>query len=234
MKVAIMQPYFLPYIGYFQLINAVDKFVFYDDVNFIKKGWIHRNNLLVNGEAFLFSIPCKAISQNRHINQIELDFDSKSKDKFLKRIELAYKKAPYFDMVYKEIEQLVLKSNASTISTFAIDSVKIVCDYLDIKIQFVISSNGHSESQGEPKQMRLINVAKKENAETYINPIGGLDLYSKEDFKKSGLELRFLSPEPIQYRQFGNDFVSNLSMVDVLMFNDKQTINKFLASYKLI
>lgn len=95
MKTAIMQPYFFPYLGYFQMFNAVDKFVLLDDVNFIMRGYINRNSILLNGKAHKFSIPLEKPSQNKLINETKLNFSLKDKENFLKTIQLAYKKAPF-------------------------------------------------------------------------------------------------------------------------------------------
>ncbi len=234
MKLGIMQPYFFPYIGYFQLINAVDTFVFYDDVNFIKKGWIHRNQILINNSPSLFTIPCKDVSQNKLINEIKLDFTKKDKSKFLKKVELAYKKAPCFDQVYELISNIINYNQSEMVSDLAIKSVKIVCDYLDISKEFKKSSKTHSDSVGLEKQKRLIVICEKESADNYINPIGGNTLYNINDFKKFNIQLSFIESKPIIYKQLSDSFTPNLSIIDVLMFNDKLIINKFLNSYKLI
>ena len=95
MKLAIMQPYIFPYIGYFQLINAVDKFVIRDDVNFIMRGWINRNRILVNDSDSLFSIPVEKASQNTLTSDCVLA-DLRVTGKLLKSIEHYYKKATTF------------------------------------------------------------------------------------------------------------------------------------------
>ena len=104
MKIAIMQPYFFPYLGYWQLMNIVDKFVIYDDVNYIKRGWINRNRILVEGKPFYIHVPVMKASQNKIINEMEVFVDSSLRKKELKTIELAYKKAPFFDSVYPLIK----------------------------------------------------------------------------------------------------------------------------------
>ena len=102
-SVAVMQPYVFPFIGYFQLINSVDHFVFYDDVNFMKKGWINRNRIVINKNDFQFTISLEKISQFRKIKEIKVLSDNK----LLKRIEQAYKKAPYFDEVYPLLKNIL-------------------------------------------------------------------------------------------------------------------------------
>ncbi len=234
MKLAIMQPYIFPYIGYFQLINSVEKIVFYDDVNFIKKGWIHRNQILINNSPYLFTIPCRGISQNKLINEIKLDFNLKEKTKFLKKIELAYKKAPFFENVFSLITNFINKTEAENMSDLAINSIKLVCDYLDVSIKFQKSSFIHSDSIGLEKQKRLITICNKERADSYINPIGGVNLYNKEEFKKSNIQLSFLESKPIIYKQLNNIFIPNLSIIDVLMFNSKEKVITYLNQYTLV
>ncbi len=234
MKLAIMQPYVFPYIGYFQLIKAVDKFVFYDDVHFIKKGWIHRNNILINGEANLFTIPCKKISQNKLINEVALNFDKKEKEKFLKKIAFAYKKAPYFSQFYPLLENFINKDTSYTISELASNSILFICEYLGINRDFCKSSIKHSESKGLEKQERLITICKKENANTYLNAIGGKELYNKNDFKKESIELKFIKPGSVVYTQFKNKFIPNLSIIDVIMFNTPEIILEIIDCYKFI
>jgi hypothetical protein len=234
MKIAVMQPYVFPYIGYFQLVNAVDEFVFYDDVNFMKKSYINHNNLLVNSEKHRFVIPCKGISQNKLIKDIELFLDKKAKEKLLKTISQAYKKAPFFGQVFFVLEQLIKEDTSKTISEFAIKSIKVISNYLSIECVWSISSERYPESVGLKKEMRLINIAHKANATQYINPIGGLDLYKKSDFEEHDLTLRFLKSNTINYKQFSNDFVPWLSMIDVLMFNNISDIKTLLNEFELV
>ena len=179
MKVAIMQPYIFPYIGYFQLINAVDAFVFYDDVNFIKKGFIHRNHLLFDGKITRFTIPCKEISQNKKVNEIKLDQESAAIKKLSISIKQYYNQAPYFEDIMPLLDSFFNSTRPhQTISEFAIESVQLVCNYLDLDSIFKISSLEHSESLDYGRADRLIAITKKEGGIDYINSIGGQDLKS--------------------------------------------------------
>lgn len=233
MKIAIMQPYVFPYIGYFQLIQAVDVFVFYDDVHFIKKGFINRNSILLNGIKYPFVIPCKSISQNKLIKDVELFFDERSKQKFLKTLKQAYKRAPYYDLIFPLIKDFIVKNTSRTISEFAIESVKLVANYLQINTQWSISSLSYTDSRGLAKEERLIQIAKKVQATSYINTIGGKTLYSKTCFERAGLELHFIESEYIVYPQFCNEFVPWLSIIDVMMFQSKEDIGFLLQNYKI-
>jgi len=233
-KIAIMQPYLFPYIGYFQLVNAVDTFVFYDDVNFIKAGWINRNNILINGKRKLITVPCKKISQNKLINEVFLDPSPKILHNILRSIELAYKKALYFNEVFPLIYNLLSAYNKPTISELAIDSVLLAANYLNLKPDFKKSSKDFPNSSKLKKDNRLIEISKLAGAGIYVNPIGGVELYSKKKFKEEGITLNFVESGLINYKQYENEFVPNLSIIDVMMFNSPQQIKEMLNQYKLI
>lgn len=230
MRLAIMQPYFFPYIGYFQLINAVDKFVFYDDVNFIKKGWINRNRILINGQANYFTVHLNGASQNRLINEIKFIDNRK---KLITSIQMAYKRAPYFQEIYPLIKN-VLSFQTKNISQLAIYSIKTICEYLGIKTIFEISSLNYTATKGLERTERLKKICKINNASDYINPIGGMKLYRKEDFEFSNIHLSFLKPNLMEYKQFQNNFISGLSIIDVLMFNPLENLLLQLDNYELI
>ena len=235
MKLAIMQPYFFPYIGYFQLIQAVDKFVFYDDVNFIKQGWINRNRILLNNKDFLFSIPLEQISSNKKINETKISkkYFEKWLTKFYKTINSAYNKAAYFNDTLSLLEK-TFEIKHATISELAIESITNVCNYLGVEKEFEVSSKLYQETFGLSKSGRLIEICKKNNTKQYINPIGGQAIYTKEEFAKSGIKLSFLQSNNIRYNQFGNKFVPGLSIIDILMFNSVDEIKEMLSKYKLI
>jgi hypothetical protein len=234
MKIAVMQPYLFPYIGYFQLINAVDKFVFYDDVNFIKRGWINRNRILVNNNDYMFTVPLNKISQNYTIGETNINlerFESWS-DKFHQTVRQNYKKAPYFNEV-SELINKVLNTKCTSISELAIASIVVVSKYLELKTVFYSSSNRFKNKDLE-RQDRLLDICKKENAKHYINALGGEELYNKESFKAKGIELSFIKTLPIEYKQFSNEFIPWLSIIDVLMFNSVENIKVMLDKYELI
>lgn len=232
MKVAIMQPYFFPYIGYFQLISAVDVFVIYDDVNYIKKGWINRNTILVNGKGFLFNIPLQEVSQNKIIDQINIDKNSNWKKNLLKTITLSYKKAPFFDEVFPIIENIIVQDEKN-LAKFITYSLREICNFLSIKTIIMISSDIEKNNvlKGEDK---IIEICKKVKADKYINAAGGTALYDKNIFLKHNISLNFIKSKPIIYSQFNKEFISWLSIIDVLMFNSPERIKDFLSQYELI
>lgn len=233
-SIAVMQPYIFPYLGYFQLIKAVDEFVFYDDVNFIKRGWIHRNRILTNGTDKLISIPCSQASQNKLINEVNVDFENKQYKKILLSIFHSYSKAPYFDLIYPLIVDTFENTKPSTIADLAIDSILNILEYLDIETKTLISSRQFDSSRGLNKSLRLIDITKNLKGKIYVNAIGGMDLYEKKDFEKFGIELRFLKSNIKPYKQFTNKFVPGLSIIDILMFNSKESCVEMLTDFELI
>ncbi len=225
-----MQPYLFPYIGYFQLINSVDKFIFYDDVNYIKNGWINRNRILLNGKAHYITIPLKKASPFKLILEIEFIDNRK---KILKTLEFVYKKAPYFEDIMPLLFDC-LSVDTNNISELAITSVLKVCNYLNINKLFENSSKLYSSSKGLAKEKRLIEICKINDATTYINPIGGNAIYSKSMFGLNNIDLFFINTEPFVYKQYKQEFVNWLSIIDVLMFNSKTQIETYLNSYELV
>lgn len=232
MKLAIMQPYLFPYIGYFQLISAVNKFVFYDDVCYINKGWINRNNILVNGKATLFSVPLKNASQNRIIREIELVNDTNWKIRISKTIEFSYKKAPYFKDIFYLVNE-VIYSKSTHINQLALLSIKIIAAYLQLETLFVDSSTVYNNYQLKA-QDRIVDICTREKVDHYINPIGGMDMYKKDSFEEVGIKMNFLKSINQSYKQFNNQFVSSLSIIDVLMFNSKEMVTRMLMEYELV
>ena len=232
MKIGIMQPYFFPYLGYWQTLNAVDKYVIYDDVNYIKNGWINRNNILLNNQKHLLTIPLDGASPFLLINQIKTTPRENEKEKLLKTIEVAYKKAPYFDVVFPIIHDVIMEKSNLIINALVLQ-LKSVCKYLDIQTELIISSTMDKDNSLKA-QDKVIHICKMLGGTQYINAIGGQELYNFEDFKKNGLELSFLKTEFTPYKQFKNEFIPGLSMIDILMFNSPEQIKTMLNAYSLI
>jgi hypothetical protein len=230
MKLGIMQPYFLPYIGYFQLVKAVDKFIFYDDVNYIKNGWINRNRILLKGEAHYITVNQKGASPNKLINEIEI-IDNRSK--LRKTIISAYNKAPYFKDTWPLIEE-ILEFQTDKISDLAEYSVIQTCKHLGISTKFEFSSKNYHQTSDLKLEKRLLAICNINKASEYINPIGGIALYDKKTFIEEGINLSFLKTGSITYHQFNNAFVENLSIIDVIMFNPKERIDPMLDCFDLL
>ena len=219
----------MPYIGYWQLIAAVDTYVVYDDENFIKRGWINRNNSLLKGEKKLFSIALHEASQNKLINEISIADDF---SKLRKTIQMAYAKAPFYAEIMELLDS-IFDYPKHNIALFIDNSIRKVCDYLNIQTNIILSSNIEKDNalKGQDK---IISICKLLQADTYINAIGGVELYDKKVFERNNICLLFLKPEIECYQQFKNEFVPGLSMIDVLMFCSPKQIREMLQRYSLI
>lgn len=233
MVIGIMQPYLFPYLGYFQLINAVDKFVIHDDVQYIKGGWINRNRLLMNGQARLFTFSIRNDDHRLSINQRFFSPQyEKDKKKFFSVIRQAYSKAPFFRQVEDLLRQ-ILSTSERNVSLMVTNSLQLVCGYIGIETPFIISSQMQKEDslKGEA---RIIEINKRLGSTHYINPIGGVSIYSARTFTQQGVDLKFIKMREVVYPQLGSKFVPSLSIVDALMFNSQKSIKELLGDYDLI
>jgi hypothetical protein len=233
MKLAIMQPYFMPYIGYFQLINSVDEFVIYDNIQYTKKGWINRNRILVNGKDQLFTLPIKKDSDYLDIAERTISETwVKERIKLLNVIQSSYIKAPYS----KEVNELIkdcLLDNETNLFKFLLNILNKINNYLNILTPIKISSDVKIDHSLK-SQDKVLSICGEQKANTYINAIGGIELYDKEIFSQQNITLNFIKSENIEYKQFNNEFIPWLSIIDVMMFNSVEDIKKYLNSYTLI
>lgn len=230
-KLGIMQPYFFPYIGYFQLVSMVDIFVIYDNIQYTKKGWINRNRYLCNGVDKIFTLPLKKDSD--YLDVVERTISpSYERKKLLGQLEAAYKKAPYIDRVMPLVQEIINYRDFNLFH-YIYNSVVKVCEYLNINTKIIKSSTipiDHSLKS----QDKVIALCKELKADTYINSIGGIELYDKNEFSKVGIELKFFRTDHVQYTQFNNEFIPNLSIIDVMMFNSVEQIHELLTQYELL
>jgi hypothetical protein len=228
-----MQPYIFPYIGYFQLIYAVEKFVIYDDVTFIKQGWINRNCILVKGEPLIYSVPVSKASQHTLIRDVKIDHVSYDqwRAKFYKTLEQYYRKAPQFEIILQLIKN-VFDGEEQFISRIATSSIKAVCTYLSISTELVETAVCYQNSHLKAED-RIIDICRQENKQIYVNAAGGRHLYTHEKFNQNGIGLKFIKCKDISYQQFDYPFILSLSIIDVLMFNKIETIQTMLNLYEL-
>ena len=216
MITAVMQPYFLPYIGYFQLIAAADTFVLYDNIQYTKKGWVNRNRLLAHGSDKLFSLPLKKDSDFVNVADKCLA-DTFNREKLLNQFKGNYQTAPFFDEVLNVLESII-SFEEPNLFKYIRNSLVVILDYLEINTEIIPSSEvpaDHSLSG----QNRVIAICNAIQATTYLNPVGGKHLYSAESFSDEGIQLQYLQPTLFDYPHFGAPFVPHLSIIDVLMFN---------------
>ncbi|MBV7419530.1 WbqC family protein [Comamonas sp. CMM03] len=230
MTLGIMQPYFLPYIGYFQLIAAVDEFIVYDNIKYTKKGWINRNRLLSNGEAATFSLPLRKDSDALDIVHRELS-ESFDRKKLLNQFIGAYGKAPYFQETIALIQDILLY-DSSNLFYFLKNSITAVCKHIGIPTR-IQDSSALPIDHDLKSQDRVLAMCQATHATTYINPIGGVELYSRDAFEARGIQLKFIQSELHPYPQNHHDFVPWLSIVDVLMFNPVQDVSAMLKYHRL-
>jgi len=226
MRLAIMQPYLFPYIGYFQLIHAVDAFVVYDDVNFIKGGWINRNFILANGQKSRITLEMSGASPNVLINQVLV---GRNRLKLCKSIKQAYSKAPEFGAVFPMVESIIMNEEEN-LAKYINHSLQQICRYMGLQPTWHISSdlNKNNELSGQDK---VLNICKALGVNHYINVPGGKELYDQESFAAQAMVLSFIQPKAIEYKQFGKAFVPYLSILDVMMFNDQEQCSKLLQEY---
>ena len=235
MDISIMQPYLFPYIGYFQMINCSDYFVIADDVQYIKRGWINRNRILLNGEPALVILPVKkgsAFAKIYERNFVEKE-NPRGRITFLNKIYDAYHKAPEFEHSYGLIEKII-NYDDNNVAKYLQNSIQEICAYLTISTEIIMEST-FNVSPDMNYQDAVITVCKKLKATRYINAIGGTNLYSADKFNAHGLELKFIKTrDSLNYKQFYQRFVPNLSIIDVMMFNSVAQIQEFLAAYDLL
>ncbi|HEY0562445.1 MAG TPA: WbqC family protein [Methylophilus sp.] len=232
LTVAIMQPYFLPYIGYFQLMAAVDVFVLYDNIKYTKKGWINRNRFLKNGQDAVFSLPLKSDSDSLNIDAREVSA-AFTPSELLNQWRNAYRKAPYFDEVLPVLESIVNYPQRNLFA-FLHHAVCSICTYLNITTKIVISSEVNIDHQFK-SQAKVLAICRALGATRYINAIGGQALYDHATFSQHGIELSFIHSHLTPYPQFNHAFVPWLSIIDCMMFNSKAALHSMIHdSYDLV
>jgi hypothetical protein len=232
-KIAIMQPYLFPYIGYWQLVDSVDEFVVLDDVQYINRGWINRNRILMNNREHLFTFSLKNDSRLKMIYErfFSPEFEHE-KQKFLRSLQFSYSKSPYFQAGYSLIEQC-LDFSGQNIAREIGRSIKGICNYLGIttEIRYSTEINCNKNLKG---QDHILEINKALESQIYVNLAGGINLYSKEVFLQNNIELYFIKCKEIFYNQFNDSFVPNLSIIDIVMFNSKAEIREMLKRYELV
>ena len=232
MKIGIMQPYFFPYIGYFQLLNMVDKYVVYDTAYFANNKWGFRNQILINGAPGFFRVTTLKASQNKRFNEIIVSGDIEAKKKNIHALECAYKKAPHFPEVMPLLEQFLL-ADYDNLSECNVASNRLICNYLGIETEILLFSELDCDRDLK-MQYRIFDVCRVLGGNEYVNAIGGTELYDFEEFRENGIELAFLKTDDFKYSQFGGEFVPSLSIIDVMMFNSVPEIQDLLNRYTLI
>lgn len=249
-----MQPYFFPYLGFYQGVHAVDKYILYDNLAYIKEGWMNKNRfLVVNGEPTYFIAEVKKKSSFRKISDIELVDNNWWRKKIMKSIFYNYKKSPFFDEIYPIVERVV-NAKVGFLTELNSRSIIEVCNYLEIKAEITTDTSKYLQLEDklandeleissrfpsirlnnpEKKVIRVIEICRAEGAEIFINAIGGRKLYDKEEFERHNIKLFFVQTNQYSYQQSTEKFYSHLSIIDVLMNCGKDGTKKLLNEYTL-
>jgi WbqC-like protein family len=230
--IAVMQPYFLPYIGYFQLMAAVDKFVILDDVNYINRGWVNRNRLLLNKKPHTFTVPLRGASQNKLICDIELLSERGWRDKLMRTSQQAYRRAPCYAAISRLLAS-ILNYPSTRLDELLLHSLREISRYLELETEIVSTSrlykNAHLKGQD-----RILDICRQEQTDIYINSIGGSDLYDRSQFLEHSIQLHFLQSDSISYSQGIGQHVPWLSILDVMMFNERHAVQRMLTAMELV
>jgi hypothetical protein len=232
MRLGGNQPFFFPYIPYYQLMKNVDTFMIADDFNY-NKAWTNRNYMLLCGrERFMFNLAVLDASQNKLVNEVRVADDQY---KLLKTIEVNYRKAPFYKDVFPMLEK-ILAYGDKNLARYLGNSLVTTANYLGFDTKFIYSSEIEGKDPTLRFQDRVLNLCGVLKASEFVN-LGGDDenlLYDQEVFKQHGIDLYYIKPKPIEYKQFDNPFVANLSMLDVLMFNSIEQTNELLTQFDLV
>lgn len=232
MKLAVMQPYFLPYIGYFQLIDAVDEFVVYDNIKYTKKGWINRNRYCRNGTEALFSLPLAKGSDFLHVRDRELSAGF-SRAGLLAQFREAYRHAPYFDDVIPTLRSIV-ECPQDNLFDYIFNSLQQMCALLGIGTELRISS-AIAIDHDLRSQEKVLAFCRELGADTYVNAIGGTELYDRATFTSARVNLHFMKSRLVEYEQSATPFIPWLSIIDVLMCNGPDKVRReMLQEFDLV
>ncbi len=232
MVLGIMQPYFLPYLGYWQLLAAVDRFVVYDDVQFIKGGWINRNRIKIGEQPAYISLHLDHASPNRKICDIALVQSSDWKKKLLRTVEQNYASAPYFretTALFREI----MEHPTPNLAEFLLNQIRLVAKHLGVGTEIIETSRIYDNASLKGPE-RVIDICRREKASAYVNSAGGRDMYLPGPFKEAGIELRFYSMRPLDYAQGRGPFQPFLSLLDVLMWVGRHKAKELLREVSIV
>lgn len=230
MKLAIMQPYFFPYLGYFQLMNYVDEWIIFDHIKFIDKGWVNRNRILhPNPEKIwqFISVPLAKRRQFDNINELSIAQNHHWVDSIMGKLT-TYKKAPHYNETIELIHEC-LSGSPINLSMMLKKTLQQTAQYLGIQTTITTQSHQNWELPEitHPGQWAL-EISKLKGAKTYINPHGGSEIFQQDEFDNAKIELQFLKPILQPYPQYRGNFTKGLSIIDVMMWNDKHSIQRML------
>lgn len=235
MKLGIMQPYFFPYIGYFSLIDYCDHFVFFDTPQYIRKGWVNRNRLInLTGSTNYIIVPTQKAKQETPINKILIDNSQQWREKIYGQLTVYKKRAPYYNVVLELMHDILDRPYVS-LSELNIQSIRAICECLGIAAGFGVFSkmNLDLEDITSPDEWAL-SITKKMGYSTYINPPGGMSFFDRKKYISQGIDLKFLKANLKPYQQKNGCFEPGLSIIDVMMFNNTQDVNKMIKDFEIL
>ena len=235
MKLAIMQPYLFPYLGYFSLINQAEKFIIFDTPQFMRKGWIERNRIIKEGGGSVYiKVPLTKAPLGTSILEMEINNSSEWRNKIFAQLDIYKKKAPYF----KQVITLVTESFSGdfvSISKLNENILRYVCEYLEIKTEIVVFSELNVDvEQPQAADEWALNICSAVGAKEYLNAVGGKDFFDAKKYSRNNVELFFIDQPLCEYKQFGGEFEAGLSILDVMMFNSPKDIMVMLDKGSLI
>ncbi len=231
MKLGLMQPYFFPYIGYFQLLNYVDLWIVFDNVQYIQRGWINRNRILhpeLKKEWQYITIPLDSRKGFSKINNIKIKQELDWKNRIIRKLTFYNEQSIFYKEVISLINNIFI-TNENNLSKFVTRSIRYTADYLGIKTKILVLSDMELEllNINGPGDWAL-RICESIGAKEYINPIGGKDLFYNKKFKDSNIKLSFLKSKMGVYNQKRPEFIPGLSIIDLMMWNSKSELSSFL------
>ena len=230
--VAIMQPYFFPYIGYYQLIAHTDAFVLYDDAQYIRNGWSNRNRILREGTPHYLTFPVENAHYTLSFARRRYQASAENRNRILRSITEAYKRAPHFSTAMPLIEE-IMSFPDPRVAAFNRNLLEKSCAYLGIATP-IIDSSAVKIPSDLSGQDRVLAICKALGASRYLNTIGGLSLYDRESFAVKGIRLFFIRTRTLLYDQGCRERVPNLSIIDVIMFNSFEKVRGMLDEYESV
>jgi len=234
MKVALMQPYFFPYLGYFQLIHSVDEFIIFDQAQHIRRSWITRNRILnAHKESIYINVPVCRAQRETIIKDIQINNDINWQEKIIQQL-LYYKDAPNFTNVMEFVKEC-LSIKCDNVGQLNTSLLRMTCNLLNIDTHItVLSEKFPSIDEAKEADEWGIKVSQALNASTYINAIGGKEFYDQQKYNEEGLDIQFINPILAPYKQFNHEFVPGLSIVDILMFNEISKIKEMIGLHEFV
>lgn len=232
MKLAIMQPYLFPYLGYFQLLNAVDRFVLLDDAAHIRRGWVNRNALAGRDARQPFVFPVAYAPRDAAILDVRLHEPEQAARRFMRTLAHLYGQAPFYGPV-SELISGILSGGEERLALVIRHSLERIAAYLGIATPIVSAAERHGEIRSRGAR-RILDICRAEGATTYLNPEGGTELYDPAPFAEAGIALRFLHHRPLPYDRRGGVFLERLSIVDAMMYNAPEAFGPLLGACDLV